>query len=170
MLWLNQRGGTATIMRNLNRIAALFIGLMGLLAILNNLFNITVAQSFGAAVISAPEQPYYKIIGPAFSAGWQAWLGLGIIMAGELAAGVLGFIGAARMFVTRSGGSSEFQSAQSLAIAGCARGLFVGSGFFVVMGELYFNMCQTEFGLGSVRGAFRYGHFGSDGMWYISRI
>lgn len=155
-------------MRNLKIIAALFIGLMGLLAFLNNLFNITVAQSFVAAVISAPEQPYYKIIGPAFSAGWQAWLGLGIIMAGELAAGVLGFIGAARMFVTRSGVSTEFQSAKSLAIAGGAIGVFVWYGFFVVLGELYFNMWQTEIGLGSVSGAFRYGTVCAVLMFIIS--
>jgi predicted small integral membrane protein len=144
-------------MRNLKIIAALFIGLMGLLAFLNNLFNISSAQSFVAAVISAPEQPYYKIIGSTFAAAWQGWLGLMVIMAGELTAGVLGLIGATKLFGTRSADSAEFQNAKSLAVMGGAVGMIVWYGFFIVLGELYFNMWQTEIGLGSVNGAFRYG-------------
>jgi predicted small integral membrane protein len=155
-------------MRHLKIIAALFIGLMGLLAFLNNLFNIMSAQSFVAAVISAPEQPYYKIIGPVFSAGWQGWLGLGVIMAGELTAGVLGFVGAAKLFGARSAVSTEFQNAKMLAIAGGAIGMFVWYGFFIVLGEAYFNMWQTEIGLGSVNGAFRYGTVCAVLMFFIS--
>lgn len=155
-------------MRNLKIIAALFIGLAGLLAFLNNLFNITSAQSFVSAVIAAPEQPYYKIIGPTFAASWQGWLGLGVIMAGELAAGLLGFIGAAKMFGTRSAAPAEFQDAKTLAIAGGAIGVFVWYGFFVVLGEMYFNMWQTEIGLGSVSGAFRYGTVCAVLMFFIS--
>ena len=155
-------------MRNLKIIAALFIGLAGLLAFLNNLFNITSAQSFVSAVISAPEQPYYKIIGPTFAAAWQGWLGLSVIMAGELAAGLLGFIGAAKMFGTRSAAPSDFQNAKTLAIAGGAIGVIVWYGFFIVLGEMYFNMWQTEIGLGSVGGAFRYGTVCAVLMFFIS--
>lgn len=155
-------------MRNLKIIAALFIGLMGLLAFLNNLFNISSAQSFVGAVISAPEQPYYKIIGPTFAAGWQGWLGLIVIMAGELTAGVLGLIGAAKLFGTRSAVHSEFHNAKSLAIMGGAVGMVVWYGFFIVLGEVYFNMWQTEIGLGSVNGAFRYGTVCAVLMFFIS--
>ena len=155
-------------MRHLKIIAALFIGLMGLLAFLNNLFNITSAQSFVAAVISAPEQPYYEIIGPTFAAGWQGWLGLGVIMAGELAAGVLGLMGAAKLFMTRSAAPADFQNAKTLAIAGGAIGVFVWYGFFIVLGEAYFNMWQTEIGLGSVGGAFRYGTVCAVLMFFVS--
>lgn len=144
-------------LRYLKMIAALLIGLIGLLAFLNNLLNILIAQSLVAAVISAPDQPYYKIIGPTFAAAWQGWLGLIVIMTGELAAGVLGIIGAARMLRARSAVSAEFQTAKSLAIAGGAIGVLVWYGFFIVLGELYFNMWQTDIGLGSVNGAFRYG-------------
>ena len=45
----------------------------------------------------------------------------------------------------------------AVAVAGGAIGMFVWYGFFIVIGELYFNMWQTELGLGSVGGAFRYG-------------
>jgi len=155
-------------MRYLKISAALFIGLTGLLAFLNNLFNIISAQSFVAAVISAPEQPYYEIIGPTFAAGWQAWLGLVVIMAGELAAGVLGFVGAARLFLSRSADSTGFERAKTLAIAGGAIGVFVWYGFFIVLGEMYFNMWQTEIGLGSVNGAFRYGTVCAVLMFFIS--
>jgi predicted small integral membrane protein len=123
-------------MRNLKIVAALFIGLTGSLAFLNNLFNIVSAQSFVSAVISAPEQPYYEVLGPVFTAAWQGWLGLAVIMAGELLIGILGFAGAFRMFKSRASGAVEFQSAKSLAIAGGAIGVFVWYGFFIVLGEL----------------------------------
>lgn len=155
-------------MRYLKIVAALFIGLIGLLAFVNNLFNIASAQSFVSAVISAPEQPYYKIIGPVFSASWQGWLGLAVIMAGELAVGVLGFIGATRLFRQRAADSAEFQNAKALAIAGGAIGMLVWYGGFIVLGEMYFNMWQTEIGLGSVNGAFRYGTVCAVLMFFIS--
>lgn len=156
------------MIRNFKIIAALFIGLIGLLAFFNNLLNIRSAQSFVAAVISAPEQPYYEIIGPTFAAGWQGWLGLVVIMTGELAVGVLGFIGAAKLFGTRSAVSTEFQSAKTLAIAGGAIGVLVWYGFFIVLGEMYFNMWQTDIGLGSVNGAFRYGTVCAVLMFFVS--
>jgi predicted small integral membrane protein len=144
-------------MRYLQIAAAAFIGLIGSLAFLNNLLNISSAQSFVSAVISAPEQPYYKVIGPTLGLVWQGWLGLLVIMAGELAAGVLGFIGAFRMTKSKAADSAEFQDAKFPAIAGGAIGILVWYGFFIVVGEMYFNMWQTEIGLGSVNGAFRYG-------------
>ena len=155
-------------MRYLKIVAAVFIGLIGLLAFLNNLFNISSAQSFVSAVISAPEQPYYKVIGPTFGSAWQAWLGLIVIMAAEFAVGILGFMGAARLTKSLSAEPAEFQSAKSLAIAGGAIGLFVWYGLFVVLGEMYFNMWQTEIGLGSVNGAFRYGTVCAVLMFFIA--
>lgn len=146
-----------TMIRTLKIVAAVVIGLIGTLAFLNNLFNINSAQSFVSAVISAPEQPYYKIIGPTLGSAWQAWLGLGVIMTGELLAGLLGFMGAGRMFSARSLGADSYQAAKSLAIAGGMIGTIVWYGMFVTLGEMYFNMWQTEIGLGSVAGAFRYG-------------
>ena len=155
-------------MRHLKIIAALCIGLVGLLAFLNNLFNVSSAQGFVGAVISAPEQPYYTLIGPAVSSGWLTWVALWAIMAGELAAGVLGFTGSVRMFGRRAAGPAEFQSAKSLAIAGAFLGVLVWYGFFIVIGEMYFNMWQTEIGLGSVGGAFRYGTVCAVLMFFIA--
>jgi predicted small integral membrane protein len=145
------------MLRVLKIVCAVFIGLIGLLAFLNNLINITSAQSFVSTVISGPEQPYYKIIGPTFAAAWQGWLGLGVIMLAELAAGVLGLVGAFRMMLSRTADSDTFRAAKSYAIAGGMLGAIVWYGFFITLGEMYFNMWQTEIGLGSVNGAFRYG-------------
>ncbi len=155
-------------MRTLKVVAALFIGLIGSLAFLNNLLNISSAQSFVSAVISAPEQPYYKVIGPTFSSAWQGWLGLLVIMAGELAAGILGFIGAFQMMKNKAADSTGFQNAKSLAISGGVLGVFIWYGFFIVAGEMYFNMWQTEIGLGSVNGAFRYGTVCAILMFFIA--
>jgi predicted small integral membrane protein len=155
-------------MRSLKIVAALFIGLIGSLAFLDNLFNITSAQSFVSAVISAPEQPYYKVFGPTFGSAWQGWTGLFVIMAGELAAGLLGFIGAFHLLKNKAASSAEFESAKVLAICGGAIGVFVWYGFFIVVGELYFNMWQTDVGLGSVNGAFRYGTVCAVLMFFIA--
>jgi len=145
------------MIRTLKIIAALLIGLIGTLAFVNNLFNLSAAHGAVAAVISAPEQPYYKIIGPTFGSAWQAWLGLCVIMAGELATGILGFFGAGQMMTGKSLGTDGFQKSKSLAIAGGMVGAMLWYGMFITLGELYFNMWQTEIGLGSVEGAFRYG-------------
>jgi predicted small integral membrane protein len=145
------------MIRTLKIAAAIVIGLTGTLAFLNNLFNITSGQSFVSAVISAPEQPYYKVIGPTFGSAWQGWLGLFTIMAGELVAGLLGFMGAVRMVSGRLLDADGFQRTKTFAIAGGMIGALVWYGMFIVLGEMYFNMWQTEIGLGSVAGAFRYG-------------
>lgn len=145
------------MLRSIKIIAALLIGLIGLLAFFNNLFNIQGAFSAVSVVIAAPEQPYYKVIGPTFSAAWQGWLALLIIMAGELLVGLAGLAGAMRLWKNRGASPTDFQLAKSLALAGGAIGVFVWYGFFVIFGDLYFNMWQTEIGLGSVNGAFKYG-------------
>lgn len=155
-------------MRYFKIVAALIIGLIGALAFLDNLFNINSAQSFVSAVISAPEQPYYKVFGPTFGSTWQGWLGLLVIMAGELAAGVFGFIGAFNLFKNKTADTAEFEKAKVLAICGGAIGVFVWYGFFIVVGEMYFNMWQTDIGLGSVNGAFRYGTVCAVLMFFIA--
>lgn len=149
-------------------IAAGFIGAIGLLFFLGNLFNLETAYSVVAFVVSGAEQPYYKVLGPVISANWLTWLALFTIMAGELTVGVLGFLGTFRMFQQRSGTADEFDASKSYAVAAGALGMLVWYGFFVVMGEAYFHMWQTEIGLGSVEGAFRYGTVCAVLMFYIS--
>ncbi len=154
-------------MRLTKIIAADLVGLIGLLFFLNNLFNLDTAYAVVSYVIAGTDQPYYKIIGPVISAGWLTWLALFTIMAGELAVGVLGFMGALKMFKNISAPAADFQTAKSKAIVGAFIGIVVWYGFFVIIGESYFNMWQTETGLGSVAGAFRYGTISAVLMFYI---
>ena len=133
-------------MRAIKIVAAGFIGLIGLLAFLNNLANLGTAHAVVSAVVSAPEQPYYKIMGPTVSSAWLAWVALFTIMAGELAAGVMGFFGALRLLKSRAEDPAGFHKAKSCAIVAGAIGMFVWYGFFIVIGEMYFNMWQTEIG------------------------
>ena len=148
--------------------AAGFIGTIGLLFFFDNLFNAETAYSVVSFVVSGAEQPYYKILGPTVSAGWLTWLALFTIMAGELAVGVLGFLGAFKMISARARPQEDFNTAKSYAIAAGALGMIIWYGFFVVIGEGYFHMWQTETGLGSVEGAFRYGTVCAVLMFYIN--
>jgi len=144
-----------------------FIGAIGLLFFFDNLFNLESAYSVVSFVVSGAEQPYYKILGPTISASWLTWLALATIMAGELGVGILGVWGTFEMITKRTGSSDEFNAAKAKAITAGALGMLVWYGFFVVLGEGYFHMWQTEVGLGSVEGAFRYGTVCAVLMLYI---
>lgn len=137
--------------------AALFIGAIGALFFFDNLFNLESAYSVVSFVVSGAEQPYYKILGPTVSSTWLTYLALFTIMAGELAVGILGFLGASRMFKERKVPSESFAVAKAPAITAGVIGMLVWYGFFIVIGEGYFHMWQSETGLASVEGAFRYG-------------
>lgn len=148
--------------------AAFFIGAIGFLFFLDNLFNLESAYSVVSFVISGAEQPYYKILGPTVSSTWLTYLALFTIMTGELAVGAMGFLGVFRMIKERKGSAESFSAAKSAAIAAGVLGVLIWYGFFVVVGEGYFHMWQTEIGLGSVEGAFRYGTVCAVLMFYIA--
>lgn len=148
--------------------AAVSIGTIGLLFFLDNLFNLESAYSVTSFVVSGAEQPYYKILGPTVSANWLTWIALFTIMAAELTIGILGYLGAFRMIQQRSGTSDEFQNAKSNAVLAGVVGMLLWYGFFIVIGEAYFHMWQTETGLASVEGAFRYGSVCAVLMFFIA--
>ena len=148
--------------------AAGFIGAIGLLFFFGNLFNAETAYSVVSFVISGTEQPYYKILGPVITSNWLTWAALFTIMAGELAVGIFGTLGTIKMIRKRAGTADEFNASKSYAIYAGVLGMLVWYGFFVVLGEGYFHMWQTEIGLGSVEGAFRYGSVCAVLMFYIS--
>jgi predicted small integral membrane protein len=149
-------------------IAAIFIGTIGLLVFLGNLLNLSSAYDFVSFVVAGAEQPYYKIIGPTVTAGWLTWIALFVIMAVELAIGTLGFSGAIRMIQQRGGTSDQFSNSKAHAVLAGALGMLLWYGFFIVIGEGYFQMWQTELGLGAVAGAFRYGSVCAVLMFFIS--
>ena len=111
--------------------AALFIGAIGALFFLDNLFNLETAYSVVSFVVSGTEQPYYKILGPTVSSTWLTYLALFTIMAGELAVGVLGFFGTVRMIKERKGSPENFSAAKSIAVSAGVIGMLVWYGFFI---------------------------------------
>jgi predicted small integral membrane protein len=149
-------------------VAAVFIGTMGLLVFLANLLNIGSAYEFVSLVVSGAEQPYYKIIGPTVTVVWLTWVALFVIMSVELAVGILGYSGAFRMIQQRGGTSDEFDNSKAHAVLAGILGMLLWYGFFIVIGEGYFQMWQTELGLGAVAGAFRYGSVCAVLMFFIS--
>ena len=148
--------------------AAAFIGAIGLLVFLGNLLNLDSAYEFVSFVTAGIEQPYYKIIGPTVTAVWLTWVALFTIMAIELAVGILGFSGAIRMIQQRGGTSDDFNNSKAHAALAGILGMLLWYGFFIVIGEGYFQMWQTELGLGAVAGAFRYGSVCAVLMFFIS--
>lgn len=149
-------------------IAALFIGAIGTLFFLDNLLNLDAAYDAVSFVVSGAEQPYYDILGPTVSSSWLTYLAVFTIMAGELSVGILGLIGAYRMIRARADSSEAFRDAKQTAIYGGVLGMLVWYGFFIVLGEGYFHMWQSEIGVGSVEGAFRYGSVCAVLMFYIA--
>lgn len=147
--------------------AALFIGAIGLLFALANLFNLNAAYTVTSLVVSGAEQPAYQILGPVITAGWLTWIALFIIIAGELSVGILGFLGTFQMIRTRSAPAKDFDVAKASAVCGGALGMLIWYGLFIVIGEGYFQMWQTEVGLASVEGAFRYGTVSAVLAFYI---
>jgi predicted small integral membrane protein len=156
------------MLRILKIAAALFIGVIGLLFGLDNLFNLEAAYDAVSLIVSGAEQPYYRILGPTVGPGWPTWVALFTIITGELTTGLLGFSGMWRMIRARPASAEEFREAKNLAILGGAVGMLVWYGFFVVIGESYFHMWQSELGLGSVEGAFRYGTVCAVLMFFIA--
>jgi predicted small integral membrane protein len=138
-------------------IAALVVGLIGLLAFLSNAFNLQEGLAAVQYVVSDAGQPIYKTFGPMVGIPILIWSIFLLIMTVELAVGVLGFWGLVNMVQSRAANGGEFQSAKAKAILGASLGMLLWYGAFVVVGELYFQFWQTPAGLGSAEGAFRYG-------------
>ena len=148
-------------------IAAIFIGTIGLLFFLSNLVNLGSAYNSVSFVVAGAEQPYYKILGPTVSTAWLIWAALFAIMAVELAIGILGFSGAIRMIQQRAATSDQFDDSKAHAVFAGILGMLLWYGFIIV-GEGYFQMWQTELGLGAVTGAFRYGSVCAVLMLFLS--
>ena len=148
--------------------AALVIGVAGTLFFLDNLLNLEAAYGAVAGIVSGAEQPFYKIIGPTITSTWLTYVALFTIMAGELAVGVLGLLGAGRMLKERQGSAESFGAAKTAAIHAGILGMLVWYGLFIVVGEGYFGMWQSAAGTASTEGAFRYGTVCAVLMFFIA--
>ena len=133
------------------------IGLQALLYAIQNVVNLDAAFGAVAYVFSmADHAAYPDHVGPAFTWAPLVWIALTLIIAGETLVGVLCFKGSWDMWRLRRADSATFATSRHYAILGCGAALLVWIGLFMALGGAYFQMWQTEVGIGSLEGAFMY--------------
>ena len=94
---------------------------------------------------------------------WQAttspvviWLGALFIMLSKLSAGILCAMGAARMWQSRNGSTTDFAAAKRIALAGCGIAVIMLFGGFIVIAESWFELWRSESMSAVLTAAFRY--------------
>jgi predicted small integral membrane protein len=135
-------------------VLAAFVGLFCLFYAGQNIVNLNAAQGFVAYVASMTDHgPYPAHFGPPISAAVLVWTMLWIIIALEIAAGLLGLKGAWDLFGARNASADDFNRAKKFAIAGCGVAVIVWFGLFGAIAGAYFQAWQTEAGLNALRDA-----------------
>lgn len=143
--------------RYLKIILVVFVGLMALLYGLQNVVNLTAAHQAVAAVLSMADHEWYTVsVGPAVHSPVVSGIAIAVIIAAEIAAGLIALKGAWDLWSGRRAPAAEFNGAKTWALVGCGIGIVVWLGFFGAIGGAYFQMWQTELGAGSLEGAFQY--------------
>lgn len=143
--------------RYLKIVLTALVGLMALLYGLQNIVNIQAAFQVVGAVVGMTGHDYYPVsIGPAVTSPVLVWLAVTVIIATELAAGMLALKGAWDLWSCRNSVSAEFNGSKQYALLGCGLGVIVWFGLFGALGGAYFQMWQTELGSMSLNGAFQY--------------
>jgi len=143
--------------RYLKVLLVLFTGLMCLLYGLQNIANLQVAHQVVGLVLSmADHQSYPNSMLPAITSPILTGLAVAVIIALELAAGVVALKGCLDLWQQRHASSEAFQQAKSWALLGCGLAVLIWFGLFGVIGGAWFQMWQTELGSQSLNGAFQF--------------
>lgn len=136
--------------RTLKIVLVCFVSLGALIWAIQNIVNIDAAYASVAYVTSnVDHEAYPDSFGPSFGSPVLVWLALAVILAGELATGLLAAKGAYDMFSRRKAPAAEFNAAKRFATLGCGMALIVWFGIFGVIGGAFFQMWQTDIGHGS---------------------
>lgn len=144
-------------MRILKSLLVLFIGLHALIYALQNIANLDAAYGALSYVLSGadhevyPQTFFFNLDNAAVH-----WLALALVIAGEIAIGVLGIKGSWDLFAARHGTVEEFHRAKRAGVWAAGLALLVWFGFFMTFGAAFFQMWQTQVGTGSMEGAFMY--------------
>lgn len=143
--------------RYIKIILVVFLGLLCLIYGLQNIANLEACFQSVSYVLGMSEHTYYANSWfPAFTSSGLIWLCVFIIIAAELSAGLLLFLGAFALIKARTADSDTFNQAKTLALLGAGIGIIVWFGFFGVLGGAWFQMWQTSVGAQSLGGAFQY--------------
>jgi len=131
---------------------AAFVAIFCVVYAVQNIVNLQEAHGFVAYVGSMADHVAYPAhLGPAVTAPVLTWTILIIIIALEMAAGLLAAKGAYDMFRARNASADDFNAAKTYAIAGCGVAIVVWFGLFSAIAGPYFQMWQTEAGLNALR-------------------
>jgi predicted small integral membrane protein len=143
--------------RYLKMALVLFTALMCILYALQNLVNLQAAHQVVAMVMQMADHEYYpRSVLPAIHSPVLSGLGLAVIIALEMTAGLLAGKGALDMWRHRHADGEQFQFAKRWSIAGCGLAVLIWFGLFGVIGGAWFQMWQTDLGSSSLNGAFQY--------------
>jgi len=142
------------MLRLIKILLAAFVAVFCIFYAVQNIVNLQAAHGFVAYVASMADHTAYPAhFGPAITAPALTWTMLLIIIALEMAAGLLAAKGAYDMLVARKASADEFNAAKSYAVAGCGVAILVWFGLFSAIAGTYFQMWQTEAGLNALRDA-----------------
>ncbi len=128
---------------------AAFIALFCLFYAIQNIMNLQAGHGFvGLMTSMADHVAYPNHFGPAITSPAIVWILFGIIIAGELCAGLLAARGAMSMWSARNADADAFNGAKTHAYAACGVAILVWYGIFHAFGGAYFQMWQTAAGEG----------------------
>ena len=124
---------------------------------LQNVVNLEAAHLFVSYTTSMEShEKYASHFGPAVTSSAFHWIMLWVIIALEIAAGLLAAKGVIDMFMARKASAEVFNGAKTYAIAGCGVGILVWFGLFSAIAGPYFQIWQTEAGNNALQGSFWY--------------
>lgn len=133
---------------------AVFVALFCLFYAIQNLVNLEAAHSFVALMAGMGDHVAYpNHFGPPVTSSALVWVMLFIIIAGELAAGLLAAKGSLDMWKARNTDADIFQASKTLVFAACGIAIVVWFGIFSAIGGAYFQMWQTAAGTGPLMNA-----------------
>lgn len=134
----------------------LCLGLFALLVGIDNILDYGTNFAFVEHVLSMDTTfPGNNLMGRAITTDWVHHAAYWLIIASELAVGVLCLAGAWGLFAARHLPAPQFNDAKTLAIAGLAAGFALYFFGFLVVGGEWFQMWQSQTWNGQT-GAFRF--------------
>lgn len=139
------------------------MALVGAVAVLclayagHNVVNLPQALDAVAYTIGQQDhQVYPRSFVPALTHPALVWIALGIILAGEFAAGLVAARGTWDLWRHRHAAATAFNDAKTCAVLGPGLGVVVWFALFGAIGGAVFQQWQTQAGALSLEGAFQY--------------
>jgi len=143
------------MIRNIKILLSLCVAAMCLIYAGQNLVNLQQAHGAVAYVLgNVDHQVYPNSIGPTITSSALVWVGVFIIIALEITAGLVTLKGSWDLFQARAADAEAFNKAKRVTLLGIGLALLVWFGVFHVIGGALFQQWQTELGHNSLTDAF----------------